>query len=259
MKRYFSTLFLLLLVTLLWQPYLKDSAEESKTSIKGSFFCLFYDEDLTSPKQALQVRQWLEETWQFFLKQGYRNPQHEDGLIKIFMQGSFLLTNYARLDTKPYRIYLAVELGKNPERKKREKTLIAHEIFHTFQSVYCWPESRIRQESAWLFEGTALLASAKAADNIDLLQAYPYQSDLDFFNNTYGAVWFWKYLTDKYQTLALKEIWEILLKDKSANSREIRGSIDITIRQHTGKSLCILVKEFLDYYSYSLTSRSPKP
>ena len=253
---------ILMLGLLILQQVELSSRENSithKAIIKGSYFDLYYNQDLIGAIQAEQVRQWLEETWQYYLNKGYRKPQAGNSRIEVFIQGSFLLTNYVQLDTQPYQVYLEADFGKKPERKKLERTLIAHEIFHIFQSVYCWPEKNIRKESAWLFEGTALAAAADFADNPDIFKTYSYQSHLPLFANSYGASRFWGYLTKHYPTLTLKQIWESLLEDDCTNSQEILASIEKTTRNHTKKSFDTLVKEFLDYYSYSRTSRSPKP
>jgi hypothetical protein len=259
MRRHLAIFIFGLLVLSQWGLYAEENSIADNTFIKGSFFHLYYNRDRTGPEQAEQVSQWLEEAWRYYLKKGYRKPPAESWRIEVFLQGSFLLTNYVQLDTIPPQIYLAADFGRYPERKKLERTLIAHEIFHIFQSVYCWPAKHIRQESAWLFEGTALTAAAEFADHPHIFKTYSYQSSLPLWANSYGASRFWQYLTEHYPTLTLKEIWETLHEGQCAESREILASIEKTIRNHTGKSFDTHVREFLDYYSYSLTRRSPKP
>ncbi len=195
--------------------------------------------------QIKRIREWTAEGWRGYLALGYENPLKKGEKIEIQVKGSFLLSNFTEIGEDHFCIYLAETIGRNARDADREKTQIAHELFHVFQARLFWPEDEIRTELGWLFEGTALYEAAKVMNYLKVLEDFPYRSDQSLFRNDYGAARFWLFIETEYGGNTVRKVWENLAAERPQTSPDVMASVKKTILMCTNTSFDRVLEDFL--------------
>ena len=195
--------------------------------------------------QIKRIREWIEEGWRGYLALGYENPLEKGEKIEIQVKGSFLLSNFTDVSEDHLCIYLAETTGRNTRDMDREKTQIAHELFHVFQARLFWPGDEIRAEFGWLFEGTALYEAAKVMNSLKVLEDFPYRNDQSLFRNDYGAARFWLFIEIEYEDNIVRKVWENLATERPQTSPDVIASVKKTILICTNTSFDRILEDFL--------------
>ena len=195
--------------------------------------------------QIKRIRDWTEEGWRGYLALGYENPLKKGEKIEIQVKGSFLLSNFTEIGEDHLCIYLAETTGRSARDTDREKTQIAHELFHVFQARLFWPEDEIRAELGWLFEGTALYEAAKVMNSLKVLEDFPYRNDQSLFRNDYGAARFWLFIETEYGDNTVRKVWENLAAERPQTSPDVMASVKKTILMCTNTSFDRVLEDFL--------------
>lgn len=195
--------------------------------------------------QIKRIKDWTEEGWRGYSALGYQNPLKKGEKIEIQVKGSFLLSNFTEISEDHICIYLSEKTGHNTQDIGREKTQIAHELFHVFQARLFWPEDEIRAELDWLFEGTALYEAAKVMNFLEILEDFPYREDQSLFKNDYGAAWFWLFIETEYGGNIVRKVWENLSEERPETSQDIVASVKKTTLICTNTSFDRILEDFL--------------
>lgn len=186
---------------------------------------------VTTPQQLATTKDVLEKVWDEEIgKLGFRKPvgdQNEpsagsasnpDGKIDVYLAdiGDDGIYGYVTSDTDsaqpaPYVVLDNdfTEFASGPQYSL--KVTVAHEFFHAIQFAYD------ATESAWFTEGTAVwmedIVYPTINDYLQYLQFSQIARPLQSANTTgglerYGAVSFWKYLTEGFSSNSLiRSIW----------------------------------------------------
>jgi hypothetical protein len=199
---------------------------------QSAHFCVHYSTGgagAATPAQVDTTLQTLEEVWAREVGSlGFRPPPADsDGIYDVYLQelGDQGLYGYCAPDTATahstsYCVldndFASSEYGAPPLNSLR--VTAAHEFFHAIQFGYD------TGEDTWLMEGSAVWAEEQVYPSInDYLQYLPYSAiprprtpadykgadgspDLFF---RYGAVLFWKFLSERLGTPAIvRRVWE---------------------------------------------------
>jgi hypothetical protein len=199
---------------------------------QSTHFCLHYSTsgaDAATPEQVTTTLQTLEEVWSHEVGTlGFRAPPADsDGVFDVYLQelGDRGLYGYCAPDSlSPHSTSYCVldndfavsEYGAPPLNSLR--VTAAHEFFHAIQFGYD------TGEDIWFMEGSAVWAEEQVYPAInDYLQYLRYSaitrprtpadyggvdSSPDLFFR-YGAVLFWKFLSERLRTPAIvRRVWE---------------------------------------------------
>jgi hypothetical protein len=221
------------------------SWKRSEKRVTEGIFQIKLNVKHATSRRIRRIREWTEEGWRGYLTLGYQNPLEKGEKIEIQVKGSFLLSNFTEIGEDHLCIYLSETTGRNTQDTGREKTQIAHELFHLFQARLFWPEDDIRAELGWLFEGTALYEAGKVMNSLKVLEDFPYREDQSLFRNDYGAAWFWLFIETEYGGNTVRKVWENLSAERPRTSPDIIASVKKTILICTNTSFDRILEDFL--------------
>jgi hypothetical protein len=195
-------------------------------AVETTHFCVHYSGDLAWAQTTADV---LEHVWSDEIgRLGFRTPPADgDGLFDVYLRdiggegyyGACAPAENAAHSTSSCVLdddFAPAQFGGAPAMNSLEVTA-AHEFFHVVQFGYD------TGEDIWLMEGSAVWAEEQVYPSVnDYLQYLPYsaithpRTPADYMGTTstdlyyrYGAVLFWKFLSESYRDPAIiRRVWE---------------------------------------------------
>jgi len=229
-------------------------AQSTWTALASAHFCLHYrlpstnNPGATTPYWANQTLNVLEHVYsEEVIDLGYRRPLNDgDHLYDVFLDqigdqgyygfcttdtGSRVSTAWCELDND----FSTAEFGSGTIPLHSLKVTAAHEFFHAVQFAYD------AGEGAWFMEGTAVWMEDQVYPTInDYLQYLTYSQitqpevPIDYAGTfeRYGAVIFWKYLSEGYHDVTIiRRIWTAAAVSHGATDG-LRATIDVLANKH---------------------------